>query len=232
MLRKLWNRLERWEDSYRAKFTHDITDPEERKKSQFYADWVDHGILRYKWHNFERVAPLLWRSNHPNDDRFRAYAELGITTVLNLRGKTDKAFYHFEVESCAALGLRLIDLPMAARRAPTRERFLELIDLFDTLDTPTLIHCKSGADRTGLAAAVYLLHVMKAPLEEARKQLSFRFLHIKLTKTGTLDYILHCYGERLAKGPIPFREWVETEYDGAAMQAAFDKTTIRERMRF
>ena len=34
------------------------------------------------------------------------------------------------------------------------------------------MHCKSGADRAGLASALWLLHVERRPVAEAMKQLS------------------------------------------------------------
>ena len=49
------------------------------------------------------------------------------------------------------------DLPLSATRRPTRRELLQLIDLLETCSYPLLIHCKSGADRTGLASALYRL---------------------------------------------------------------------------
>ena len=83
----LGEKLKDMQRKSRARYSHDIVDPVERKKSQYYHDWVDHGILRYRWHNFAEIAPGMYRSNHPNHERFVAYRDLGIKTVLNLRGR-------------------------------------------------------------------------------------------------------------------------------------------------
>ena len=218
----LGEKLKDMQRKSRARYSHDIVDPVERKKSQYYHDWVDHGILRYRWHNFAEIAPGMYRSNHPNHERFVAYRDLGIKTVLNLRGKTHHSHYYFEVESCEKLGMELIDVPMSARAVPTVEILEQVMDVLEGLTEPTLMHCKSGADRTGLVSAIYYLHILGKPVEEAKKMLSFDFLHLKFSKTGILDYVIDMYARRVAQSPISFKEWVQTEYEPLVARAEFD----------
>jgi len=45
---------------------------------------------------------------------------------------------------------------------------------------PILIHCREGADRTGLASALYLAAIKKAGEAVAEGQLSIRYGHISL----------------------------------------------------
>jgi undecaprenyl-diphosphatase len=52
---------------------------------------------------------------------------------------------------------------------------------------PVLIHCKQGADRTGLVAAMWKVIVDKEPKSEARKQLSPIFFHFPICRTASLD---------------------------------------------
>ncbi|MBE0412928.1 tyrosine-protein phosphatase [Yoonia sp.] len=221
MIRKLLEALDRKERELRNSFGHDITDPVERKRSVQHMRWLDHGILRVYWHNFDQIAPGVFRSNQPDHKRFAAYAEQGIKTVLNLRGPAQQPHYLFEVESCARLGLTLVNLPMGARRAPDVATLTALLDAFATMDRPFLMHCKSGADRTGLAAAIYLMVQEGQPLEAVRKQLSFRYIHIRRTATGILDHFLDVYGIRAAQSPITLDDWIRTEYDPAALTASF-----------
>jgi protein tyrosine/serine phosphatase len=156
---------------------------------------------------------------------------MGIKTILNLRGANRNSHYKFEAETCAKLGLELIDIPLSARNAPTKERLLEVIDLLPRLNRPFLMHCKSGADRTGLVAALYLMVVEGRGVEQAKKQLSLRFLHLSFTSTGILDYILWRYQKRQDQNIILFRDWVETEYEATDMTAGFAKTVLRDRIK-
>ncbi len=221
MLRKWYQALEKKERDLRNSFGHDITDPVERRKSERHLLWLDHGILRTFWHNFEEFAPGAYRSNHPSRKRFETYAAMGIKTVLNLRGKAKQPHYLFEVESCADLGMTLVTCQMAARRAPSIAELTKLLDAFKTIERPFLMHCKSGADRTGLAAAIYLMIYEGASIAEAKKQLSFRYIHIRRTKTGILDHFLDTYEARCAQSPIGIEDWIRKEYDPNALTLSF-----------
>lgn len=227
----LMKKIKDWERKSRDRYTHDIVDPEERKKSLHYNDWVDHGILRYRWHNVAEIAPGIYRSNHPNHERFEAYRNMGVKVVLNLRGATKHSHYKFEVESCQQLGLQLIDIPLSARAVPTAETLLQVMDILESLDTPALMHCKSGADRTGLVSAIYLLYILNKSVEDARKMLSIRFVHLNFTKTGILDYVMEMYARRVAEGPISFKNWVQTEYDPLVAREGFDALGFWKRIK-
>lgn len=226
----LWSVLKTWQENGRKKYTHDIVDFEERRKSRYYTLWIDHEILRIYWHNFAMIAPGVFRSNHPTHARLEAYAAMGIKSVINLRGATRHSHYSFEVESCEALGINLIDIPLSARSAPTKARLLEVVDLLLSQQKPFLIHCKSGADRTGLVAAIYLICVEGKSAKEARKQLSLRYLHLVITKTGILDYVIWNYIKHNEIERIGFREWVETEYNASDTTLGFAKATLWERL--
>ena len=222
MILRLFDRIHRWERGLHDRTGRDISTPEARRAARRHYLWFDHGILRVWWTNFDQVAPGVFRSNQPDPKRLERYARMGIRTVLNLRGETPHSPYLFEREAADRLGLTLVDLHLKARQAPPAAALLELIDLFPTLEKPILMHCKSGADRAGLASALYLLTQEGASVAEARKQLSFRYLHVKRSRTGILDHVLDLYEARLAEGPIPFRDWVATEYDPVAATRSFN----------
>ena len=221
MIRKIFRALDRKERELRQSFGQDITDPKERKWSHWHVTWLDHGVLRTFWHNFEKVSEGVYRSNHPDHRRFAAYADMGIKTILNLRGVAQQPHYLFEVESCEKLGLTLITVAMSARKAPKRGQLIKVMDAFKTMERPFLMHCKSGADRTGLVAALYLMVEDGQTVADARKQLSFRYLHIRRTATGILDHFFDVYAERNAQNPIAIADWIKTEYDAEALTESF-----------
>jgi len=158
----------------KASFGRDITDPEERKRSYRYVRWVDHGILRTVWTNFGQVADGVYRSNQPDHARLERYRDMGIKAVLNLRGKGVRAPYLFEEESCNTLGLMLVSIPLQARAPAKRENLLAVFEAFDNIPRPFVLHCKSGADRAGLASALYQLD-QGQPVSVAKKELSLRY---------------------------------------------------------
>lgn len=197
-------------------FGRDISTPEARRAAWWHFQLNDHAFLRLWWTNLDQIAPGVWRSNQPSPGRLADWARrLGLKTVVNLRGSPQEGFYLFEVEATEALGLTRIDLNFSARSAPYDYQLLELLDVLEGMQKPALIHCKSGADRTGLAAALYLLVVEGRPLAEALEQLSLRYMHLSKSKTGIMDEILLCYGEE-ARGRS-FRQWVIEDYDRERM---------------
>lgn len=187
-----------------------------RWQGQFYGETIDHGWLRRRWTNEGMIADGIYRANHPNAQVLAAWKARGVRDVISLR-RMKGAVHSLEAEACAELGMRLRNAPLASRKAPKVKGLVLLFDIFDTLDRPALVHCKSGADRTGLAAAIWAIHVEGRSVVEAHKALNFKHLHIRMSKTGVLDRFLDAYAARLTRGPIALRTWVETEYDPAAI---------------
>jgi uncharacterized protein (TIGR01244 family) len=167
------------------------------------------------------VTPDFWRAAQPAPADFRRAARDGIRTIVNLRGGREFGSWQLEKEACADAGLQLVDFVLRSRGAPDRERILSAPAFFASLDYPILVHCKSGADRASFVSALYLLVHEKRPLDEALKQMSLRYGHLKYAKTGILDAFFEQYRrDGLARGQS-FIEWVETGYDPAALDANF-----------
>jgi len=77
-------------------------------------------------------------------------AQLGVRTVVNLRGERVSGSYWLEQAACEHHGMKLLNFPIRSKRAPTREELSNAIRLFDQIEYPMLMHCKSGADRPAL----------------------------------------------------------------------------------
>ena len=124
-----------------------------------HAFWIDHEFLRFFYHNKAEVAPGVFRSNQPSPDRLKTWAKSGIKTVINLRGASNQGSYFLELQKCKDLGIKLIDHPLYATRLANSKELLGLVDIFERVKYPILLHCKSGADRAGLASVMYHLVV-------------------------------------------------------------------------
>ncbi|MCA8902716.1 MAG: tyrosine-protein phosphatase [Hyphomonas sp.] len=188
--------------------------------------WGDHGFLRAIYQNLHEFAPGMWRSNQPSPEKVLQYArEKGIRTVLNLRGASTKGYYLLEKEACEQAGIELVDFQVFSRDTPTREAIVAANELFQRIEYPALMHCKSGADRAGLMAVLYMLLKVKVPFAEAVDQLSLKYLHVKHGKTGMLDAFFQAYADFNAGKPEaewkPFLDWVAEDYDRIAVKEAF-----------
>ena len=193
-----------------------------RLRAQWGFLWRDHAFLRFFWANLAQIAPGVWRSNHPSPARIKKYRNMGIRTILNLRGANKKSHYMFEKTACKAMGVNLIDVRINARNLAPGTTYLELLDLFETLDKPFLIHCKSGADRAGLVSALYLMHIEGIPVAQAKKQLSIRYIHFKSLRTGILDHMLDAYQADTADKNISIRDWLTSHYDPDDLTQKFE----------
>src|SRR6185295_4007429 len=106
---------------------------------------------------------------------------------------------------------------MSAGRLPSVTEVRHLIEILDGTEYPIVLHCRRGADRTGLASAIVLLLTTDTPLDEACGQLTWRYGHIALGRPAQLNMFLKFYRDWLsAKGQRhtneTFRNWALQEY--------------------
>jgi protein tyrosine/serine phosphatase len=211
----------------------DLTTPAGRRAAWRNSLFVDHAVLRLFWRNWGVVeAGRVYRSNHLGPRQLRAVVrQFGIRTIVNLRGHRETCGSDaLGRQAAAELGLTHVDAPLESRGAPHKDRLLRLAGLFRDLPQPILLHCKSGADRTGLAAGLWLM-LQGRPVEEAMRQLSWRHGHVSASKTGILDSFFREYARfTRTRGPKPFLDWVEQDYDEQALRAAFRSRAWADRL--
>lgn len=207
----------------------DLGQIEGRKRANREMFWGDHGFLRARFSNLHRLSDEMWRANQPSPRQIEAHhKERGIRTILNLRGVSTQGYYLLEQETCAKLGIALVDYQVFSRDTPTPEAVLGTRSLFADMAYPALMHCKSGADRAGLMSVLYLIARKNTPVSEALGQLSGKYLHIKQGKTGMLDAFFEAALQAGADAPEDFFNWIENEYDKTAVKAAFLKARGRQ----
>lgn len=140
------------------------------------------GILQMTG-NFHAVQEgVLYRSSQPTIEQLAAYkAKYNIQSIINLRGESPgNAWYEQERAESMKLGIAHFDFRMSATKELPLERAQELIALLNRVPKPVLIHCNHGADRSGLASALYLAAIAKEGESPSEAQMSFRFGHIAI----------------------------------------------------
>jgi protein tyrosine/serine phosphatase len=214
-----------WRGTYPASmdsiFKGDLNTAQGRALAWVDSLFVDHAILRLVHRNFGTViAGKLYRCNHPTPMLIRSLTRrFGLTTVINLRGATGTGSYHLSRDSAEKLGLAHHDLALESRGAPHRDRIARLLEIYRAAPGPILLHCKSGADRAGLAAGLCLLFE-GGSANDALRQLSWRYGHIKQARTGILDAFFLRY-QRDCEGRKLFLDWLNQDYDEAALRRDF-----------
>jgi DSP-PTPase phosphatase fused to NAD+ Kinase len=178
-------------------------------------------VFRRPWFegNLGVVDPgLVMRSAQPTTQLSDWTKRYRLKSILNLRGGgPGDWWYGLEIKSSRENAVIYYDLPLNATRRPTRRELLQLIDLLEHCSYPLLIHCKSGADRTGLASALYRMVRRGEPPESALSSFSIEFGHVPFFGTEHLHEPLQEYAAWLKSGSLThstdrFRAWVRNEY--------------------
>lgn len=134
-----------------------------------------------------------------------------LRTVISLRGGEDKdRWFRREADACRAEGVVLQQVRLRATELPPPTQVATLLSLFDNAKYPLLFHCRGGADRSGLAATIYLHIYEGVPLDEAQKRgLTWHYGHIG-PKAAAMDAFFDLY--RLDGQGMDLRTWITKRY--------------------
>jgi protein tyrosine/serine phosphatase len=141
-------------------------------------------------HNFHAITDgEAYRSAQLDREEFEYYIKrYNIRSIINLRGENPHApWYQEELGISAERHIKHYDVALSSSHEPTEEDVRKLIEIFRTAPRPVLIHCLAGADRSGLAAAMWKVVIDKEPKSEAEKQLSILYWHLPVGKACAMD---------------------------------------------
>ncbi len=103
---------------------------------------------------FQQVTDRLYRGGQPREGGLRRLRELGIDTILNLRGtsKTTKA----EEAEARSLGFNYFNVALPNWGRPQDEQVRRaLLIIAAPQNGRVFVHCKDGVDRTGTIVALH-----------------------------------------------------------------------------
>jgi len=160
------------------------------------------------------VTPDVARSAQPYLGFYPAFlAPHRFKGLINLRGENaDFGWWTTEKRVASDLGIVHFDVKLSSRNLPSRSGLAALFEAFAGAQRPLLLKCSGGQDRTGLAAALYVLR-LKGPgaLPEAEAQLnSWPYLHFP--KRHQL-WLRHFPGYANAQAGAALSQWARDGYD-------------------
>ena len=188
-------------------------------------------ILGFNFHTV--VAGQVYRGAQPGAAELNTIIpRYHIQTVINLRGNCDPSdWYREECRTAQKWGISQEDICLCANRLPSAGEVRRLVEVLDGSAYPIFFHCRRGADRTGLASAIYLLLKTDATLAQARRQLNPRYGHVAIGRTGYLDSFFDMYSDWLAGRSHTqqlFRDWLVKEYQGGGRSFQVESLTWDE----
>ena len=123
--------------------------------------------------NAGRLNGSLYRGAQPHEQSLAQLKNLGITTIVDLRGE-DPATRQREKQEAESLGLRFVSIPVSGWSPPSNEQVAQFLSIFrDNRDEKVFVHCRFGDDRTGVFVATYRMAIEKWPAQQALKEMYY-----------------------------------------------------------
>jgi protein tyrosine/serine phosphatase len=140
--------------------------------------------------NFHQITEgQAYRSAQLDGDELKYHiGKYRIKSILNLRGvASEEKWYIDEKRISSEYDIKHYDVALSAEREPTPDEARILTEIIKFAPRPILIHCKAGADRTGLVAAMWKAIVERESRTEAEKQLSVWYGHMPFGSVSAMD---------------------------------------------
>jgi protein tyrosine phosphatase (PTP) superfamily phosphohydrolase (DUF442 family) len=196
----------------------------------FFGHEVSRRLFGWNFHTV--IAGRVYRGAQPTPHFIEQLAlDHGVRTIINLRGcGLPVDWYLQESQAVQDLGLNLEDICFSATRLPSSVELRRLVEVLDLAAYPVYLHCRRGADRTGMAAVIVMLLQPETKLAEARAQLGLWYGHVALGGTRVMDQFVDLYEEWLGKqgrahDSATFRHWLLEEYNGGWCSSRFEEVT-------
>lgn len=136
--------------------------------------------------NLGKIHENLYRGGQPEGgaDAYRKLKAMGIEIVVNFRNDSDDV--EAERAQVEALGMRFVSIPWSGFRHPDNRQVAEFLQLLRAnRDKKIFVHCRRGAERTGVMVAAYRISAQGWTPEQALEEMEafkfrgFWFRHLK-----------------------------------------------------
>lgn len=118
---------------------------------------------------FHRINEKLYRGGQPRRGGLMRLRQLGVKTVINLRGSNEDT--RAEEQYARDLGLNYFNVPLGRIGRPSDAKVQRALAIINAAENhPVFVHCNYGRDRTGLIIAIYRLANEGWTAEEAQRE--------------------------------------------------------------
>ncbi|OGW80535.1 MAG: hypothetical protein A3G33_09455 [Omnitrophica bacterium RIFCSPLOWO2_12_FULL_44_17] len=156
---------------------------------------------------FAEVVPGIYRCGLLQEDVAPYLKEMGVKTVLSFHD--DRTIAKDEESFLKDSGINMVWLPLQGFDRPSDDLTEKALKLMSTSELqPVLVHCKRGAERTGLIVGLYRIKYQKWTAEQARQEMkTFGFREFWY---GHLKQYLYDYAKKQASQNVqPIGFWEE-----------------------
>jgi len=123
--------------------------------------------------NGGKISDSLFRGAQPRGEGVKELKNLGITTIVDLRGE-DPGKISWERQQAESLGIRFVSIPVSGWSPPSNEQVAQFLGIFrDHPKEKVFVHCRLGDDRTGVFVATYRMAFNGWASEQAMNEMYF-----------------------------------------------------------
>jgi tyrosine-protein phosphatase SIW14 len=123
--------------------------------------------------NAGKISDSLFRGAQPRAEGFKELKNLGITTIVDLRGE-DPDRISWERKEAELLGIRFVSIPVSGWSPPSNDQVAAFLALFrNNPKEKVFVHCRFGDDRTGVFVATYRMAYDGWPAQQALNEMFF-----------------------------------------------------------
>jgi protein tyrosine/serine phosphatase len=156
-----------------------IAGPGENTTSRAWAEAIERPGLP----NLHRVTKTLYRGGQPTAEGIRELSALGVKRIVNLRAA------HSDKDLLEGTGIDCVRVHCNAWHPEDEDVVAFLKALSDEAKGPFFVHCKHGADRTGMMIAVYrVVHEGWSKAEAIEEMTGEGFGHHEVW-SGLVEYV-------------------------------------------
>ena len=129
--------------------------------------------------NYAYIDSYISRSAQPKKEDFKWLKDNGVTDVFNFRTMRKPEIDFDEEKVVKSLGMNYHSIPSVTSRPKKKnvERFLNEINEVKLRGGKAHIHCKAGADRTGMYAFIYKMKMGLGTLKSNKEEWLARGMH-------------------------------------------------------
>ena len=140
------------------------------------------------------VKNEIYRSGQPDLNQLEKWIKkYHLKTVVNLRGPTAPEA-EIEKEICIENNIDALQVKLNAYKKMPSNRLIDLLDIIDKVQTPVLLHCNHGVDRSGTASALTAWLLGYESYEQAKKH-SFVIPGPWKYRNGYGEHISHIFDD-------------------------------------
>lgn len=126
--------------------------------------------------NFGRIKPGVFRGGQPSNEGLAGLQALGVKTVISFTLGEEGA--KAEAAEAARLGMDYIGLPWSTEEIPEPDQVRTFLSyLREHPDRSVFVHCKAGADRTGVMIALSRIALDGWPAQRAVDEMNAFHYH-------------------------------------------------------